>query len=97
MVKQGSPFVLLGVVDSSFKWARRSTGWQAQIGQALDVWSCKTASVTTTLAQRDLTSAAKLQDQTDISVLFVRPALYSKGARNSSPRRGLCRAITNIC
>src|SRR6266481_3103497 len=33
------------------QWARRGPGPQAQIGQAIDVWSCQTSSVTATLAQ----------------------------------------------
>src|SRR5258708_39905433 len=32
------------------QWARRGPGPQAQIGQAIDVWSCQTSSVTATLA-----------------------------------------------
>src|SRR6266700_5322002 len=40
MVKQCSPFVLSGVVDSSFKWCRRGTGSSPQAHQTAGLWSC---------------------------------------------------------
>src|SRR5258708_34632495 len=36
-------------------------------------------------------SGIKSQEKTDISVLFVRPALYSKGNRNASPRKTMAK------
>ena len=44
MVKQCSPFVLSGVVDSSFKWPYRGSGQSAQADQTEHVWSCEVRS-----------------------------------------------------
>ena len=51
------------------QWASRGPGSEAQIGQALDVWSCQTPSVTATLAPCGLISTA----------LFVRKRSFSTG------------------
>src|SRR5205814_9324812 len=60
------------------QWTRRGPSSQAQIGQALHVWPCQTASVTPTLAPCRLISTGSLS-----TALFLLPFVFRLSPRAS--------------